>query len=168
LLGGAVPRRLVSVHTVEHHSGDPDPEGLAVMREVITRRHPGWRGLIKEAALDRLAVSSGGDLREFFRLIRLCLPSIRDDGQLPVGVAVVEAAENAARNEMLPIPREHLDWLKQIATLHTSCLEKDSDVPTLAHFLDNRLVLVYRNGKDWYDIHPLLREVVDAHTAPRA
>ena len=32
-----------------------------------------------------------------------------------------------------------------------------------AHFLDNRLVLNYRNGSDWYDVHPLLREVVDAH-----
>jgi len=59
LLGGAVPSRLVSVHTVEHHSGDPDPKGLAVMREVITRRHPGWGSPIEEAALDRLAVSSG-------------------------------------------------------------------------------------------------------------
>ncbi len=31
----------------------------------------------------------------------------------------------------------------------------------LAHFLDNRMVLNYRNGSDWYDVHPLLREVVD-------
>jgi hypothetical protein len=27
------------------------------------------------------------------------------------------------------------------------------------------LVLNYRNGSDWYDVHPLLRELVDAHVA---
>jgi hypothetical protein len=26
-------------------------------------------------------------------------------------------------------------------------------------------VLNYRNGSNWYDVHPLLREVVDAHVA---
>ena len=36
----------------------------------------------------------------------------------------------------------------------------------LAHFLDNRMVLNYRNGGDWYDVHPLLREVVDNYDPP--
>jgi hypothetical protein len=75
-------------------------------------------------------------------------------------------AENAARNEMLPIPADHLGWLKRITLTHAPCLDKDSNLPTLAHFLDNRLVLNYRNGSDWYDVHPLLREVVDAHVLP--
>ena len=76
LLGGAVPRRLVSVHVFKYHSGKPDPDGLAVMREVITRRYPDWRELIDERALERLALSSGGDLREFFRLLRPCLTAV--------------------------------------------------------------------------------------------
>jgi len=167
VLGGAVARRLVSVHTVRHHSREPDPEGLAILREVIERRCPAWRRLIAEGALDRLATYSGGDLREFFRLIRLCLPSVRDDTQLPLGVDSVRIAEDTARTEMLPIPREHLEWLKDIASSHGACLERDADLPTLAHFLDNRRVLVYRNGEDWYDVHPLLRGIVDAHRSTR-
>ena len=31
-----------------------------------------------------------------------------------------------------------------------------------------RLVMNYRNGSDWYDVHPLLRDVVDAHGAQSA
>jgi hypothetical protein len=134
-----------------------------VLRTVIAKRYPEWEKLFDPAAIDKLAVSSGGDLREFFRLIRLCLPAVRDDSQLPLTVAAVKPTENAARNEMLPIPQEHLAWLKRITQTHTTCLEKDADLPTLAQFLDNRLVLNYRNGSDWYDIHPLLRDVVDAY-----
>ncbi|MGH8582417.1 MAG: hypothetical protein ACREWG_06420 [Gammaproteobacteria bacterium] len=163
LMGGAVARRLVSTHIFKDRSRDGDPDGLQVLRTVIAKRYPGWDQLFSAAALDRLAMSSGGDLREFFRLIRLCLPAVRDDSALPLTLEAVVPAENAARNEMLPIPAEHLVWLKRITQTHDTCLEKDADLPTLAHFLDNRLVLNYRNSGDWYDVHPLLREVVDSH-----
>jgi hypothetical protein len=163
LMGGAVARRLVSTHIFKDRSREPDPAGLAVLRKVVEVRYAGWKKILAPAALDRLAESSGGDLREFFRLIRLCLPSVRDDAQLPLKVEAVTPAENAARNEMLPIPADHLGWLKRISRTHDTCLEEDEDLPVLAHFLDNRLVLNYRNGTDWYDVHPLLRDVVDRH-----
>ena len=163
LMGGAVARRLVSTHIFKDRSRDADEEGLKVLRLVIATRYPTWAKLFAPAAIDKLAMSSGGDLREFFRLIRLCLPAVRDDAQLPLTVDAVKPAENAARNEMLPIPADHLTWLKRITLSHDTCLDKDADLPTLAHFLDNRLVLNYRNGSDWYDVHPLLREVVDSH-----
>lgn len=168
LMGGAVPRRLVSTHIFQARSRAPDQAGLALMRTVVEKRFPGWRAVFQQAALDQLALSSGGDLREFFRLIRLCLPSVRDDQQLPLDTQAVQQAENAARSEMLPIPADHLDWLKRISATHETCLQRDADLPTLAHFLDNRLVLNYRNGSDWYDVHPLLREVVDKHAAAAA
>lgn len=165
LMGGAVARRLVSTHIFQDRSREADPAGLAVLRDVIAARYPAWGALFSREALDKLALSSGGDLREFFRLIRLCLPAVRDDSQLPLGIDAVKPAEEAARREMLPIPADHLTWLKRITVSHDTCLDKDADLPTLAHFLDNRLVLNYRNGSDWYDVHPLLREVVDKHVS---
>ena len=163
LMGGAVARRLVSTHIFKDRSRDPDPQGLAVLHQVIGARYPHWQKLLSPEALDRLSLCSGGDLRELFRLIRLCLPAVRDDSLLPLSVDAVRPAENAVRNEMLPIPADHLTWLKRITQTHETCLEKDVDLPVLAHFLDNRLVLNYRNGSDWYDVHPLLRDVVDKH-----
>jgi hypothetical protein len=139
-----------------------------VLRTVVQRRFPAWASIFAPAALDQLALSSGGDLREFFRLIRLCLPAVRDDAQLPLSPAAVGLAENAARSEMLPIPADHLGWPQRISQTHDTCLEKDADLPTLAHVLDNRVVLNYRNGGDWYDVHPPLRDVVDKHVAAAA
>ncbi len=163
LMGGAVARRLVSTHIFLDRTREPDTKGLAVMREVVTARFPNLDQVFSAEAIDKLAQSSGGDLREFFRLIRLCLPAVREDSDLPLTLLAVKPSENAARNEMLPIPADHLGWLQRITKTHDTCLEKDADLPTLAHFLDNRLVLNYRNGSDWYDIHPLLRSVVDSH-----
>lgn len=163
LMGGATVRRLVSTHIFKDRSREVDPEGLALMQRVIAKRHPAWAQVFTERAIDRLAVSSGGDLREFFRLLRQCLPSVRDDAQLPLDAPAVGHVETAARAEMLPIPADQLDWLKRITATHDTCLQADGKLPLLAHFLDNRLVLNYRNGSDWYDVHPLLRDVVDAH-----
>ncbi|MEX8519754.1 MAG: hypothetical protein AB3X44_14680 [Leptothrix sp. (in: b-proteobacteria)] len=163
LMGGAVVRRLVSTHIFLDRSRATDQAGLALLRKVIAKRYTAWTRIFTPEALDRLALSSGGDLREFFRLVRLCLPAVRDDAQLPLSFDAVAHVEKSARAEMLPIPADHLDWLQQIARSHDTCLKTDGDLPLLAHFLDNRLVLNYRNGSDWYDVHPLLREVVDAH-----
>ncbi len=176
LMGGATVRRLVSTHIFRDRSRDVDPDGLAIMRRVIDLRHATWGHVFTTQALDRLAVSSGGDLREFFRLVRHCLPAVRDDAQLPLSADAVAHAEISARAEMLPIPLDQLTWLKRIAATHDTCLKTNADLPVLAHFLDNRLVMNYRNGTDWYDVHPLLRDVVDAHvpahvnaaTEPRA
>ncbi len=29
-------------------------------------------------------------------------------------------------------------------------------LPELARFLETHLILCYRNGKEWYDVHPLI------------
>jgi hypothetical protein len=168
LMGGAVTRRLVSVHVFKDRSREPDPQGLAAMRAVVARRSPGWDQVLQPAALDRLALASGGDLREFFRLVRACLPAVRDDAELPLAFDAVAAAENVARGEMLPIPQDQLSWLKRIGHTHDTCLATDAHLPLLAQFLDGRLVLNYRNGSDWYDVHPLLREAVDRHVVSAA
>ncbi len=163
LMGGATTRRLVSAHIFDNRSRMPDQAGLAMMRTVVGKRYPDWAEILPAEMLDRLSLSSGGDLREFFRLIRLCLTTVRDDDQIPLTEKIIIAAENNVRGEMLPIPADHLDWLQKIARTHDTCLPSDTELPTLAHFLDNRLVLNYRNGDNWYDVHPLLRDIVDAH-----
>ncbi len=168
LMGGAIPRRLYTTHIFKDRTRDEDPNGLALMREVVSRRFADWPQVLTPEALDRLAVSSGGDLREFFRLIRYCLPTVRDDAQLPLSAEAVAVAENQARNEMLPIPDEHLAWLQRISKSHNPELAVEAKLPTLARFLDSRLVLIYRNGGDWYDIHPLLRPIVDEHVPDAA
>lgn len=150
----------MSVHVFKDRSREPDPR-LAVPA-------PGWRcatplalRFSRSRRSDALAVSPG--------MIERVFPTDPDDlavrpGRRPAARRGGRSPgpERGANEEMPPIPADHLRWLKRISETHDTCLRADSELPILAHFLDNRLVLNYRNGKDWYDIHPLLREVVDA------
>lgn len=163
LMGGAAVRRLVSTHVFLDRSREVDKQGLALLKKVVARRYPDCPKMFEDTALDQLAISSGGDLRELFRLVRQCLTAVQDDEQLPLSAAAIAHVEKSARAEMLPIPLDQLSWLKQIADSHEAHLQSNDDLPLLAHFLDNRLVMNYRNGSDWYDVHPLLRELVQNH-----
>ena len=159
---------LASMHIFESPDGTgsrrPSDDGLNAMRRMIEVRYPRWVEVIGEAELRELARSSGGDIRDYFRLVGNALVKARSPSiQLPLETAVIAVAKDAMRREMLPIPDEHKDWLKRIAT-HKDCqLESESRLATLAGFLDTRRVLNYRNGRDWYDVHPLLWELIDAH-----
>ena len=120
--------------------------------------------LAKQVIYPPVALTSGGDIRDFFRLLGAVLVKAANPAaSLPVSDSALANAENAMRREMLPIPDTHKDWLKRIAQSHQSELANLSDLATFAGFLDSRVVLNYRNGKDWYDVHPLLWEVIDAH-----
>jgi hypothetical protein len=165
-MGGAVPRRLVSTHIFQgSQSRNTDPDGLGVLRTVIERRYPGWRKALVRADSARPTGDQFGR-----RPARVLSP----DPSVPAGGARrrATAAGSALPSGNPRTPRAARCCRFPVSIWRgcsalpgptTTCLEKDADLPTLAHFLDNRLVLNYRNGSDWYDVHPLLRELVDAH-----
>ncbi len=45
--------------------------------------------------------------------------------------------------------------------LNMSGIGSSDELPRLALFFDNNLVQNYRNGDDWYDIHPLLKDEIN-------
>ena len=142
----------------------PNNRGLIAMEQMVQRRYAAWQEVLSSAQLRRLGLASGGDIRDFFRLLGAVLVKAANPAKrLPVAEAALEDAENAMRREMLPIPDNHKDWLKRIANSHESELADLSALATFAGFLDSRVVLNYRNGKDWYDVHPLLWDVIDSH-----
>ena len=53
-----------------------------------------------------------------------------------------------------------MQWLKEIAESKTPKLKNIKNLPQLARFFETCLILNYRNGDDWYDVHPLIRELV--------
>lgn len=107
-----------------------------------------------------MAQSSGGDLRDFFRLIRECVISLstarlaRPDALLDK--SIVERVIRQLCNELLPIAYEDAQWLARIHKTKQAALPSDKDLPALARFLDSNLIMNYLNGEPWYDVHPLL------------
>lgn len=169
-LGGHPIVRWPNVH-VRHRDGRPDLDGLAVMEEIIGRRHPGWRDIIPEDSLRDLAICTGGDLRDFFRLVRECVIGLstarlgRPDETL--SPEMIARAKEQLRNELLPIADEDAEWLGRIHSTKEASLPSTTDLPQLARFLDGNLIMNYLNGEPWYDIHPLLVEEI-RHQLPEA
>jgi hypothetical protein len=54
------------------------------------------------------------------------------------------------------------EWLKRIADTRAADPRSPEDRIRLIRFLDGHMVLYLRNGQEWYDVHPLIREEVAA------
>lgn len=75
---------------------------------------------------------------------------------MPLGDATIEHAEDAVRRDMLPIAADDRQWLQQIARSHAPALPSLDRLPEFARLQQGKYVLQYRNGEDWYAVHPLL------------
>jgi len=164
-LGGHPVSSWPNIH-VRSKAGDADAHGLAIMRQIIEKRFALWATVFEPAQLDRLATSSGGDLRDFFRLVREVLVAKstallvgKGDGA-GISDAILDSVEGQLRSELLPIPQNDMVWLAKIHQSKTTELQANTDLPTLARFLDSNLIMNYLNGEPWYDIHPLLQREI--------
>lgn len=158
-LGGHPIVSWPNVH-VRHKNGHADAGGVEVMRSVIDKRYPAWPEIFPVVDLKGLATCSGGDLRDYFRLVRECVVSLSTarsaNPQAPLSKEIIHRAEEQLRNDMLPIAIDDARWLARIHSSKDASLPSTSDLPALARFLDGNLIMNYLNGEPWYDIHPLL------------
>jgi hypothetical protein len=148
----------------------PDEFAWAAYRRLVRRRleDAGLQrlfGAAPEAAnesIDRLIEMSGGQIRDMLRLLREVV--LRSDAlpSLPVPPSLVTRAINAVRSDFLPIAQEDAKWLDVIARNRvTALLSTDAGpVMRLARFLDTHSVLFFKNGDEWYDVHPLIRDEI--------
>jgi hypothetical protein len=142
-----------------------------------TRWQPGW-DMMRQAIrvfgkdprkaqdlADKLIAVSGGHLRDLLRLFRETIVLLNTWRQaLPAEEAVIERAIINVRNEYLPIAGDDARWLAEIERRRDTALPDSSpeSIGRLSRFLDTHLVLYLTNGKDWYDVHPLIRDEVIA------
>ena len=61
---------------------------------------------------------------------------------------------------MLPIADDDRQWLRKIMTITNPSCRASTHLPDFARLQEGKYLLHYRNGEDWYDVHPLLRAEV--------
>lgn len=156
---------------VRQRNGAPWQPGLDALERVIGKRGDWERLLGHRETLDHLLLSSGGYLRDLFRLLQAAMRRARG-GPLPLGDTPLTYALDEVRNGYLPITREDAAWLHRVGSSNDPGLAvhhvRDGEAHNLynlSRFFDTHLVLCYRNGAEWYDVHPLLREEVARQAA---
>jgi hypothetical protein len=136
-------------------------EGLARMREVLDHRYEHWRELIGEAALDRLATMSGGDLRLFLnQLVREVVSDAYSAAErLPLQPddSIVLDQIQSHKNQMSTLLYEsHLPVLSRVSSEREIIVTDAAEQAIVARLFDERLLFNYANGTEWVDANPLV------------
>lgn len=154
---------LPSVHVYEglpQDGAEPvrSDTGLESMLTIVAKRFSEWDEFFTREQLLRLAANSGGDLRDFFRMIELCIIEALYQ-PLPLPDKVIANAESALRNDM-PLSGDDKNRLKKIQEKHQGEWDNLDDLPNFARLIEGKYILNYRNGDNWFDVHPLLRKTL--------
>lgn len=161
VLGGNAVQTLPSIHVRTTDNLD-DEHGLQIMHAILSKRCATLNEILTTEQVKQLARLSGGDIRNYFRFVRNCLVKAGSSSgcDLPLADHLFERAINPFRREMF-IPLDDLEWLRKIDESSDHKLTSKESLAQFARFLDSGLVLNYRNGKDWYGVNPLLRELLE-------
>ncbi len=108
---------------------------------------------------DKLIDYCGGHFRDLLTLLR---EAVLPTDELPISDKNIETAIANVKSSFLPVSLEDAKWLAKIAESRSDSLPniKGENVGRLTRYLDTHLVLYFRNGDDWYDVHPLIRDEV--------
>lgn len=143
------------------------PAGCDALNELVRKRF-GNDGFVRFFGGDfvsacetagKLIDVCGGHFRDLLLLLREAALRAKT---LPVSQDVLDSAIKSVRTNFLPIAIEDALWLARIEEQRTTALPSVSpeDVSRLTRFLDTHFVLYLKNGDEWYDIHPLIRDEV--------
>jgi hypothetical protein len=150
----------VKIRTREERT--PWPPGREALRDILSRRAP-------EGVLDRffdeddqyrLIDASGGSLRDLFRLVQ---ESLIQATSLPATLETVASAIRTVRLQFAGIlAQDELRALAAVRRTRSLPLENQAEWVQLSPMFDRYLVLRYSNGGDWYDVHPLVVDLLPA------
>lgn len=150
-------KMLTTVKVRDKDSGEPYRPGVDALAGLVGQRGD-WSRLVGDrSSLEALILLSGGHLRDLLRLVAEVV-ALADE--LPVRPAVIDHAVSRVRNTLLPLADDERDWLARVAETHGPGLQKAERWDVLAGLLDRHLILGYLNGSEWYDVHPLVRDVL--------
>ena len=148
---------------LHEQDGTPVEPAYRAFEQAVDKRGD-WRRLLGQdrSVLHHLIRSSGGHLRHLLRLLANIALRTRT---LPVPESAVAAAIGQRKAQFLPIPYDDARWLAAIGQTHQVEPQSLREIPSLPRFFDTHLVLCHRNGREWYDVHPLIKEQVHRQIA---
>ncbi len=141
----------------------PQPRPLATLQEVLAKRINSE--LVEPETTERIIIYSGGVLREVIRIAneccRICLRLVRrnsEDANIKINNKVLAEALNKFR----------IDFDTRIGNADYEILEStymdskpnDPGEQRFRDLLHGLYILEYRNAKLWYDVHPIVADLL--------
>ncbi len=147
----------------DKESGDKIPDGYNAMRSILEKRMELNEIFEDPKAIDDLIEASGGYPRDLLRMMKdLLLTAVMEKQEPPIAKQDLQRMVHYVIDEQVkvyskPIFDEDLSLLKEVAKNQDVPRSERSQAFRLAELFDNHFVLGYRNGDEWYDLHPLVK-----------
>ena len=140
------------VRTKEGVAEPPTAPDVKTLREILYRRvHP---DVFEENVAEVAIEMTGGILRELIRVIRSCCVYCEEYGVSQITKNVLEFQKNKLKSEYYRIlEHDDYEWLYRVKRTKSR-----ADV-NMRH-LESLCVLYYPNGKGWFDVHPVVSELL--------
>ncbi|MCK6590973.1 MAG: AAA family ATPase [Polyangiaceae bacterium] len=123
----------------------------------LVERRGDWRHILPDQpALEQIIVASGGYLRDLLNMLVEAL-HLASHG---ISSDAAEKIINVARRAYLPLYKDEIDVLRRVAERQNLQSINVEEHDYVLRFLDAGLILCYLNDDYWYDVHPLVRNVV--------
>jgi len=140
---------------VRTRGGDREPADatdVATLREIVYRRvHP---SLFGNGVVERAIDVTGGVLRELIRVIRGCCVYCQEYDLGQITHNVLDIQKRKLKGEYYrTLEHDDYRWLRRV-----NRTKSRADV-NMRH-LESLCVLYYPNGKGWFDVHPIVRELL--------
>ncbi|MBE9065506.1 ATP-binding protein, partial [Leptolyngbya cf. ectocarpi LEGE 11479] len=147
-----------------HTSGvEPDAKYLDTFVELLNKRIP--KGLLEPEIARQLVLMSGGVVREIVRLARECclecmvqLDIEADDDTVTINQEVLTIALRNLRNDFAR--QIGSDLYQLMATVYETAETPDARGEEFMRLLHGLMVLEYENDSIWYDVHPIVVELL--------
>ena len=156
LYGCAAPP-VVPMTMIFDDTGRKNKAGFDKFRDLIRRRlkKAGAKGndvFDNNSTRDKIIEYSGGQPRELITLIRDSII----EAELPITLSAIEKVARKARHAYArQLRQEHWAIIEQVRKDHALRRNKENDLLYM-ELLDNRAILQYENGGEWYGLNPLL------------
>lgn len=158
-LGNGVVRPWSSCR-VRNRKREREVENIARLTRLVERRGD-WKLVLPDrAALEELILSSGGSLRD---LLNMLCESVFQATVRDVDERTVDRVKAAAARAYQPLYADERELLKQIARERDIGAVRSEDRDHASRFLDAHVVLCYLNEDYWFDVHPLVKDLLEGH-----
>jgi energy-coupling factor transporter ATP-binding protein EcfA2 len=149
----------------ERHSSqaEPSPELMKVFLNVLDKRLP--EGLIDPGVARQMVLKSGGVMRELVRLARECCTECMVRLELqpdqPKAVIDQEILKIVIRNLRNVFARQiGSNFYNLLVNVYETAETPDASDEAFVKLLHGLIVLEYENDALWYDVHPIVVEIL--------
>ncbi len=135
---------------------------MNILCEILTKRIS--NNLLESSTAEKIVLNSGGVLRELIRIsnecCRICLRLIRrkPEDKVIINDEILDQAINNIRNDFA-MPLGSVDY-RILQTIYQNFKPEDPKQQEFLDLLHGLYVLEYRNRQNWYDVHPIIVELL--------